>query len=182
MIAVPLVIAIDVVWLGHGVTEHSVTEFSQAGLLLVSLILIFATAWQNPDSRGFLVLVAGLFAAMFIREADIYFDLLAKGSWLYPALAVSLVAIVYALKHRDTIITPMIDFSITKSFTCVAVGLLIVVLFSRLFGTGQLWQAVMGEDYRKIYKSIIQEGLELLGYVLICFGWARIYRKGLKPT
>ena len=76
----------------------------------------------------------------------------------------------------------MINFSITKSFTCVAVGLLITILFSRLFGTGQLWQAVMGEDYRSLYKSIIQEGLELLGYVLICFGWARIYRKGLKSA
>ena len=45
-----------------------------------------------------------------------------------------------------------------------------------------LWQAVMGEDYRKLYKSIIQEGLEQLGYVLICFGSARIYRKGLKSA
>ena len=182
MIAVPLVIAIDVLWLKHGVTERSVTEISQAGLLLVSAILIGATAWRDPGSRGFLVLVAGLFTAMLIREIDAYLDVISQGFWLYPALLASLAAIVYALRHRGTVIGPMIDFSKTKSFTCVAVGLLIVVLFSRLFGTGQLWQAVMGEDYRKLYKSIIQEGLEQLGYVLICFGSARIYRKGLKST
>lgn len=182
MIAVPLVIAMDVVWLGHGVTERSVTEVSQAGLLLISAILIGVTAVRIPDSRGFLVLVAGLFTAMLIRELDAYLDVISQGFWLYPALLVSLAATVFALKHRDTVIAPMIEFSRTKSFTCIAVGLLIVVLFSRLFGTGQLWQAIMGEDYRKLYKSIIQEGLEQLGYVLICFGSARIYRKGLKSA
>lgn len=179
MIAVPLVVAIDVVWLGHGVKENSITEFAQEGLLLLSVLLIGLSIRRNIESRGFLVLVAGLFAAMFIREADVYFDMIAKGSWLYPALAVSLLAIVYAYRQRGTVIGPMISVFQTKSFNYIVLGLIVVVLFSRLFGTGQLWQEIMGEDYRSLYKSIIQEGLELLGYVLICFGSARIYWKGL---
>jgi hypothetical protein len=175
MIAVPLVVAVDVVWLAHGVKEHSVTEFAQEGLLLLSAILIGLSVRRNTESRGFLVLVAGLFTAMFIREADVYFDMIAKGSWLYPALAVSLLAIVYASRQRGTVIAPLVSNLRTKSFTYIVVGLILVVLFSRLFGTGQLWQAIMGEDYRSLYKSIIQEGLELLGYVLICFGCVSYY-------
>ena len=176
MIAVPLVVAIDVVWLDHGVMENSVTEFAQAGLLLLSALLIGLSVRQNTESRGFLVLVAGLFAAMLVREIDVYFDMIAKGSWLYPALAVSLLAIVYASRQRGTVIVPMVRISATKSFNYIVVGLLLVIFFSRLFGTGQLWQEVMGADYRNLYKSIIQEGLELLGYVLICFGSVRFYR------
>lgn len=175
MIAVPLVVAVDVVWLEHGVKEDSVTEFAQEGLLLLSAILIGLSVRRHTESRGFLVLVTGLFASMFIRETDAYFDMIAKGSWLYPALAVSLLAIVYASRQRGTVVAPMVGILQTKSFNYIAIGLILVVLFSRLFGTGQLWQEIMGEDYRTLYKSIIQEGLELLGYVLICFGSVRFY-------
>ena len=175
MVAVPLVVALDVLWLEHGVREDSVTEFAQAGLLLLSALLIGLSVRRHTEARGFLVLVAGLFTAMFIREADAYFDLIAKGSWLYPALAVSLLVIVYAFRQRGTVIAPMVINLQTKSFVYIVIGLILVVLFSRLFGTGQLWQEVMGADFRNLYKSIIQEGLELLGYVLICFGSVRFY-------
>jgi hypothetical protein len=174
-VAVPLMVAVDVLWLEHGIKEKSVTELAQKGLLLLSALLIGLSARRHTESRGFLVLVAGLFAAMFIREADVYFDMVAQGSWLYPALAVSLLAIVYASRQRGTVIAPLIGNLQTKSFNYIMIGLILVVLFSRLFGTGQLWREVMGEDYRNLYKSMIQEGLELLGYVLICFGSVRLY-------
>jgi hypothetical protein len=85
-------------------------------------------------------------------------------------LAVSVAVIVYAARQRGTVIAPAIESASTKPFAYLIVGLLLVIVFSRAFGTGQLWEEVMGEDYRRIYKSVIQEGIELLGYVLVFFG------------
>ena len=47
---------------------------------------------------------------------------------------------------------------------------------SRIFGSGSLWSELMMGDYQAGYKKIIQEGLELLGYVLIVYGSWLAYR------
>ncbi|MGD9265112.1 MAG: hypothetical protein PVJ71_04965 [Lysobacterales bacterium] len=170
MVAVPLVVALDVMAFKHGVQEISATEFAQEGLLLLSAVLLALTARARPDARGFLVLVAGFFSVMLIREADMFFDFISQGFWVYPALAVSVGVIAYASRQRGTVIPPIPGLVASKWFAYLAIGLLLVLVFSRAFGTGQLWSEVMGEDYRRIYKSVIQEGIELLGYVLVFFG------------
>jgi len=176
MLAVPLILALDIIVLEHGVQEISVTEFTQEGLLFLSMVLIGITAWQRPDSRGFLVLVTGLFAAMLIREVDVFLDTISQGFWIYPAVLISAGAIIYSTRLRGTVFTPMIRFSASKPFAYLVIGLLLVLLFSRAFGTSQFWSEIMGADYNRLYKSIIQEGLELLGYALICFGSVLIYQ------
>ena len=70
MVAVPVVVALDVIVLGHGVTEISATELTQEGLLFLSVALMALTAWKRPGERGFFALVAGFFCVMLIREAD----------------------------------------------------------------------------------------------------------------
>jgi hypothetical protein len=65
----------------------------------------------------------------------------------------------------------MVAYLGSKSWIYVTIGLLIVLVLSRLFGSGWLiWNAVMGEGYRAEYKAIIQEGLELFGYIFIFYG------------
>lgn len=170
MAAVPLIVALDVLVLEHGLQEFSVTEFTQEGLLFLSTMLLALTARQCPGSRGFLTLVAGFLGVVLVREFDWLFDDLLPGSWLVPALAVGVGAIVYSLRQRRAIIAPLVRLANTKSFAYFAVGMLLVIVFSRIFGTGQLWSEIMGEDYRKLYKSVIQEGTELLGYLLVFYG------------
>jgi hypothetical protein len=170
MVAVPLVVALDIMVFKHGVQEISATEFVQEGLLFLSALLMALTARKRPDARGFLALVAGFFSVMLIREADMFFDFISQGFWVYPALAVSVGVITYASRQRGTVITPVSEMTASKSFAYLVIGLLLVLIFSRAFGTGQLWSEVMGDDYRRIYKSVIQEGIELLGYVLVFFG------------
>lgn len=176
MIAVPLILVLDLIVLEHGVKEISVTEFTQEGLLFLSMVLIGITAWRQKDSRGFLVLVTGFFAAMLIREIDVFLDAISHGFWIYPAILISAGAIIYSTRLRNTVFTPMVQFSASKPFAYLVIGLLLVLLFSRAFGTSQFWSAIMGADYNRLYKTIIQEGLELLGYALIFFGSVLIYQ------
>ena len=42
-----------------------------------------------------------------------------------------------------------------------------VLAFSRLFGRGSFWEAVMGDSYMRLVKNIAEEGTELMGYALL---------------
>ena len=82
--------------IGHGVTEHSLTELAQEALILISAILFWVGARQHPTVRSLLVLFAGLFGCMFIRELDALFDKIFHGFWIYPALLLAAGTILYA--------------------------------------------------------------------------------------
>jgi len=170
-VAVPLIVYTDSIIIGNGVSEYSITEVMQDALILLSMILFWNEAWRCSQSRGFLMLVGGFFACMFIRELDFLFDMVHHGFWLYPALLTALVCMAYTMTCRKTVLGPMAAYADTKSGVYVYVGLLIVVLFSRIFGSGRLiWIDIMGSDYKGEYKTIIQEGLELFGYVFVFYG------------
>ncbi len=168
--AVPAIVLMDTVIIGHGIGETSITELMQATLILLSALIFAVSAWQHPQARGCLVLVAGFFGCMFIRECDYFLDKIAHGFWFYPALLLACGAIAYALHYRHTIVSPMAAYIDEKYHTYITIGLLILLVYSRLLGTGILWREVMNEDYQSLYKSVVQEGLELLGYVLIAYG------------
>jgi hypothetical protein len=169
--SVPLVVYIDSVVLGDGGSERSITEIVQETLLLLAAVVFFVAAIRHPESRGFFVLVGGFFAAMLVRELDFLFDVIHHGAWFYAAILTTVASIAVALVNRDTVFGPMVAYLGSKSWIYVTIGLLIVFVLSRLFGSGRLiWNAVMNGDYRAEYKAIIQEGLELFGYVFIFYG------------
>lgn len=171
VVAAPLIVFIDCRIIGHGVPECSVTETTQEALILFSAVLFWHEAWRRPQSRGFLVLVGGLFACMFIRELDFAFDVIQHGFWLYPAILTAIASMACAVLYRKTLLPSMAGYFNSRSCIYISIGLLIVIVFSRLFASGQfLWSDIMGADYRSEYKTILQEGLELFGYMFIFFG------------
>jgi hypothetical protein len=176
--AVPLIVYMDSIILGNGVSEYSMTELMEDVLLLFSTTVFYVEAWGRPESRGFLVLVGGVFACMLIRELDFAFDVIHHGAWLCPALLTAAASVALAIACRKTVFAPMAAYADSKSSIYVSIGLLIVMVFSRLFGSGRLiWIDIMGTDYRGVYKTIIQEGLELFGYVFISYGACLLPRK-----
>ncbi len=166
-----LTVYVDIIVIGHGLSDRSVTEYTQEMLIFLSAILFWYGAWRNPQSRGFLLLVAGFFTCMYIREYDELLNSISHGFWVYPAMLTAIATIVGAIACRDTVLTPMADFAETKSGRNIFFGLLVILVFSRFFGSGSLlWIGIMGDDYEHLYKSAIQEGLELFGYIFIFYG------------
>ena len=47
---------------------------------------------------------------------------------------------------------------------------MILFAFVRLVGHEPLWQAILGEDYRRIVKLAVEEFIELIGYLLWLIG------------
>lgn len=163
---VNLMIQLDV-RLGNGISESSFTELSQLVCLAIAGFCFARIAHYRPDLKHALALACGLFAVMFIRENDNTLDVIVHGFWKYPALLVAMAAIIYALSAKKQIVSQMAVLANSQGVNLVVASIILLVVFSRLFGMSSLWQAIMTEGYVRLAKSIAEEGTELLCYALI---------------
>ncbi|MBC8950517.1 MULTISPECIES: hypothetical protein [Xenorhabdus] len=160
---------LDVNYLKNGVQEDSLTEIFQELTLLIIAALLFYEVKKNVNLRPALVLMAGFFSCLLIRELDIYFDnLFFHGAWSWFAIPLALVCIGYACKNGWQTLSGLVYFTRHQSYSMMVCGLLCVLVFSRLFGMGALWQGLMDEHFNRTVKNMVEEGCEMLGYAL-CF-------------
>ncbi len=175
ILVAPASILVDITILKNSVSEISVTEFMQEILILLSAIIFFKAYLKESSSKGLYVLIAGLFLMMFIREGDYYLDYVVHGFWKLPVLLVFIASVYYARKSKTNILDSMLQESKTREFAIVLMGFLIIVLFSRLFGTSNLWAGIVSKEYLHIVKTVIQEGVELFGYSVLFYGSVLFY-------
>lgn len=164
---------IDVNWMNDAMHETSLTETLQEIMLASMAGLFFWSARQRPDARGALILIGGFYSCMLIRELDFVFDLVEHGSWVWFALASALVCLALALRAPRATLAGLVAFVTDRSWLMTASGLLVVLVFSRLFGMHQLWQHLMLDGYNRVVKNMAEEGTELLGYSLCWLASAR---------
>lgn len=157
-------IFIDVRWMNDAVHETSFTEVGQEVILLAIALLYFARAWRQASIRPLYVLVGGFFSCMLIRELDFLFDELSHGSWVWFALAITLVCVLIALRHPRRMISGLAQYLRHPGWGMMCAGMLTILIFSRLFGQHDLWQHLMLDGYNRTVKNMAEEGCELLGY------------------
>ncbi|WP_370606249.1 hypothetical protein [Pantoea ananatis] len=159
-------IYIDVVWMNNALHEASFTETAQELLLFSLAALFFIAARHRPAQRGGLTLIAGFYSCMLIRELDFFFDLIRHGSWVWFALAIALGSLAVAMRTPKQTLSALADLLRHNRWPVMAAGLMIVLVFSRLFGMNTLWAHLMPDHYNRGVKNMAEEGVELLGYSL----------------
>ena len=163
------VLRIDFVLLNGNVGEISVTEMLQQLLLIVSSVSFVYLARKRNEVKNAAVLISAFFAVLFIREMDFWFDKIAHGAWVFPAALVAGSAIFYAVKNGKRTIDQLALILASPHMNLLVTGVMLLLVFSRLFGMGSFWHNVMGDDYVRAVKNIAEEGTELLAYCLIAF-------------
>lgn len=167
---VNVAIRLDTRLLKTYLSEESFTEYAQTVCILITLILFLVLAVKRPDLRQAAVLISGFFSVIMIRELDGVFDAVYHGFWLVPALLVTLLSLLYALKDGGSLVRQMANILRAPSMKILICGLMILMVYSRLFGMGSFWNEVMSAHYVREVKIIAEEGTELLAYCLITFG------------
>lgn len=148
-------------------TEAGPLEFTQSFLLAASASLYFFEAYRRPDLRPALVLVAGFFTCMLIREQDYFLDFIQHGCWVYPALATAGLCLLYAGLNLRRTLAGLERFVRWKYFPYLLIGVVIVLAYSRLFGMRMVWEALLSDKFTYNAKTAMEESSELLGYLLI---------------
>ena len=148
------------------IREHSFVELGQS-IFLFATSVIFMYLASKKKANG-LWLVAGFFVCMLIREQDAYCDDIFHGSWAYFALA-SVVFFVWKAwsQGKDNVLKTLAEYMQSPPFTTMSFGVMIILFFSRAMGMGKLWKLVMGENFIRVVKNVVEEGTELFGYSII---------------
>lgn len=168
---------IDVIYFRNSVGEESVVEYCQDIFLIILSTLFFRQAVQQPKARSGFLLMGLFFITMLIREMDNIFDILIyHGSWILFAAPLSTFAIVYALLNKTETLNALTDFTQSKEFYSFIIGLLMVLVVSRLIGMSWLWRSIFYYTYPRIVKNIAEEYTELLGYSIMCFSCIKYFR------
>ena len=149
--------------------ETSPTEFLQTCALIITTALYFREALRRPDMGRALVLVGGFFGCMLIREQDHFLDPISHGCWKWPALALAAICIFHGLRRPAETLSQLARFIRWRWFPILLVGVVIVLVYSRLFGMGAIWRGLLSADSWRLAKTAIEESSELLGYLLITF-------------
>ncbi|MEQ9695704.1 hypothetical protein [Shimia sp. SDUM112013] len=178
LIAVVASVYLDVVVWQNGLSEKSLTETLHNLFILCSGILFLIGAKRHPEKRGYLIMVGAFFMILFIRENDKLLDGIWHGFWSIPATVALAIAAVPVWLNRKTISKPFLAHYAARDFVFLYMGFLLLVVFSRLMGTSAIWEAIMQGGYNPMFKTVIQEGLELLGYSFILYGSALSLRIG----
>lgn len=157
--------------------EMPLVELLQQILLSVIVFMFWRQVAIDAVHRRFHLLVACFFTCVFVRELDNWLELWAPRDsvpvaslWILLVTAIASPAIVYALNDWRQLARPMTCFADSRAGTFMVIGLSIVLIFSRVFGSGVLiWGTYLESAPGNLVKTVIQETLELFGYVFITY-------------
>lgn len=174
-IFVNLSLRVDFTLLHHGLSESSMTELAQSLMLAVTSLAFFLLAQRNRSIRHASILISGFFAVLFIRESDVWFDLIFHGAWVIPALLVTCSACFYAYRGGSDSIQQLAKILNSRYMPMLITAVVLLLVFSRLYGMGSFWHSVMEEHYLREVKNLSEEAIELLCYSLISLSAVKTY-------
>lgn len=152
---------------GERFYENSITEILQEVFLLFGALICFFAAYKKQFLRPFLISTGVFLLICFFREFNNFFNNnLFRSSWQIPVYATLIPYFIYAVKHFKKIIANLAIVAETYGFGLFISGLVIVFVFSRLYGLHGIWQDLLGDNYIRDIKNISEEGIELLGYTI----------------
>ncbi|WP_139343490.1 hypothetical protein [Vibrio palustris] len=167
-------IDLDILYFKNRMTEASVTESVQLVFLAITVYSFFRIGKLRPELHRAAYLIAAFYAVLFIRENDEILDLIYHGAWQVPALIVTAIALFYAYKGGKATLQHMSTILGTHNMSFVVSGTIMLLVFSRLYGMGKLWEALMEDKFSRVVKNVAEEGIELLCYSLIAYGAVKV--------
>jgi len=164
--ALPLLVRGDIVLF----KENGPIEWFQFGLLVVATAVFVRGALSMPDFRKLFFLLAAISAFAAIRELDVFLHRMIPGIGWKIGIPLILYALISAYRNRECLKQQLSHFLASRAFAIVWAGFLVAVPFGQLIGHGAFLQLVMGDDYNRDYKRVIEEILEVMGYALLLIG------------
>jgi len=151
--------------------EASLTERFQEFTVLLIATIFWSTGYFNKLIRPLAYLIAGFFSAAYVREHDAFFDEnLFDGGWQLIAYTIVALTLYFVYRYRSSLMQSILNFVESKSFGFLMSGFIVTFFYSRLYGEGYMWRAMMEDRYFRGVKNASEESIELLGYSIILFG------------
>ena len=166
------------------VKEDSYTEVLQEVLLLIASILLIVASFKSKTHKLFFLGLAGFLGVHFVREFDFWLNTqLFDKAWQVISLVIVIAVLVMIIKNWKKIIEEIACISKTYGFAFFFSGLIILHVFSRLYGRKLIWIDLMRENHSQYV--IKQDGdyvIELLAYSIMFIGVIEMINFGLRTS
>lgn len=154
-----------------GTSEFSPLELMQPFILFVCGLLMTWVAMNYPSQRPVAFLFGGLALAFLIRELDFFLDrYIVDNLWQALTAIAAALLIVYTYRQRKRFRIALGRLWPSPGLALLFAGAVILFAFVRLVGHEPLWQAILGDSYRRIAKLAVEEFIELVGYLFWLIG------------
>ncbi|MBO5566701.1 MAG: hypothetical protein J5934_05745 [Succinivibrio sp.] len=158
----------------YNLPNETLIEWLQSLALLITIVIFVLMYRKLEDDRSGLALIAGFFGSMFFREQDVYLNTETFPGWEICALFV-LAAVFYIVYRRGIgeAVHGLAKFVSSGAFPLMAAGIAMLLVYSRLYGSGYLWSNIIIDTNDEMHellhkaKRMSEESTELLGYVLM---------------
>jgi hypothetical protein len=173
---------LDVAGQSGSTSEFSPIEQLQHACLLACAIIFCWIASRDRLRRPMAIGWASLFTLFLIRELDYVFDTYGVDNLWQVSFAVVLAfASVYLARNRNRFYAGWRRSWPSAGLGMVLGGLLLLVPFTQIVVSNQLWLAVMDDNYVRAAKIAAEELMELGAYLIILIGsieflysWSRL--------
>ncbi|QHI68091.1 hypothetical protein [Tichowtungia aerotolerans] len=167
------VIAAGMLW---GAVEYGPVFYDEIGpvetletvfAMSTALVLLWVGR-SNERCAPCAVMLSGFLFCVAVRESDYFLDVLVcRHAWKMLVLLLLAVFTVYLIRNMRRVFESVAEFMQQPAFGVFMSGLLVLIVFSRLFGYGGFWKELIEDDHYRVIKTIVEEGVELMGYFLI---------------
>ncbi len=148
--------------------EIGPVEILETGFALLSAVFFLWGARFDSARTTCSVLLAGSLFCVAVRESDYFLDVLVgRHTWKVAVALIVTGMVLYAAAKIKELYPAVIAFINRPCFGLFVSGVLVLVIFSRLFGYGPFWQAILDDSSFHTVKTIVEEGVEQRGYFLI---------------
>lgn len=147
--------------------ENGPVEWIELAILLAVTAIFLLAARRTPRFRQLFILLACPAVLAQFREMDAILDPAVPWLGWKIGYAVLIAGALYARRHWAALRAQAAEFVATRACGILWVGFLIAVPIAQLVGHGPLLRLGLGDDYSFAYKQMIEEILEVLGYLVI---------------
>lgn len=149
-------------------SETTYTEITQEITLVIIVGLLGFTARKIKSFRVLTTVMALFFLTHFIRELDAFWDhYVFDGFWQILAWSTVVVAVYILYKNWRAFLQQLTYIQDKYPFGILLIGLVVLHIFSRLYGMTENWVNLMEEAYVRVVKNASEESLELVGYSIL---------------
>ncbi|MDP1541250.1 MAG: hypothetical protein Q8L72_11450 [Moraxellaceae bacterium] len=142
-------------------------------MLLLALTAVFYAAVANLSAKdhGVLAKVMALLAAFaVIREGDAFWDrVMPAVGWELFGTLIFLGIVYVVVQGRQHFPKQVATFMGMRGMTLAWAGFMVAIPLAQIVAHGPLFQLIMGAEYMNTFKRMIEETLELVGYMMIFF-------------
>ena len=159
----------------RSVKEDSAIEIAQESYLFIIVVILIIQSFKIPTYKNLCYILALFFAMHLVREFDFFLDMIFDGLWQIIAFSMLGLAVFLFVKNKQSIIQQIGALKNDISTGLFLIGLTLLHVFSRLWGKSDNWKTLLEDNYKRVFKDLAEEGIELVSYSILLIATIQLF-------